>query len=172
MPQLSYRDNSARSLLAGLIAYGFTPDRTISRLAGGGVAQVTTVQVTGVVNSVVHSLLISYDGNTETVSFTADGSATNDEVAAGLEAAIDADPNRHHHPDGPRAWAGLDDGGGRQPHGDHHGHDRRRRRDRHPLRSRRRAARLLPERVPLALDGQRHPQGRPRHPDRHQRSEL
>jgi hypothetical protein len=93
MPQLSYRDNSARSLLAGLIAYGFTPDRTISRLAGGGAAQVTTVQVTGVVNSAAHSLLITYDGNTETVSFTADGSATNDEVAAGLEAAIDADPN-------------------------------------------------------------------------------
>jgi hypothetical protein len=93
MPQLSYRNNSARSMLAGLIAYGLTPDRTISRLAGGGVAQVTTVQVTGVVNSAVHSLLITYDGNTETVSFTADGSATNAEVAAGLEAAIDANPN-------------------------------------------------------------------------------
>jgi phage tail sheath gpL-like len=93
MPQLNYSLASARSLLAGLIAYGLTPDRTISRLAGGGVAQVTTVQVTGAVNSAVHSLLITYDGNTETVSITADGSATVNEVAAALEAAIDANPN-------------------------------------------------------------------------------
>lgn len=92
MVQLAYALGETQPLQPGQPLYGDLPLSTISRLVGGGTTQITTVEVTGVTNSAVHSLDITYNGATVRVSFTADGSATTAEVAAGLEAALDAEP--------------------------------------------------------------------------------
>lgn len=92
MPLAIYSEQRRRPLVAGQILYPNAPNDIITRLVGGGVAQVTTVQVTAVTNSAVHNLDITYGAVTVQVSFTGDGSATVNEVAAGLEAAIDAEP--------------------------------------------------------------------------------
>lgn len=92
MVQLAYALGESQPLQPGQPLYGDLPLSTISRLVGGGTTQITTVEVTGVTNSAVHSLDITYNGATVRVSFTADGSATTAEVAAGLEAALDAEP--------------------------------------------------------------------------------
>lgn len=92
MPIIAYSEQRERPFVAGQILHPCAPNGVITRLVGGGVAQVTTVQVTSVTNSVAHHLDITYGGNTVQVSYTGDGSATVNEVAAGLEAALDAEP--------------------------------------------------------------------------------
>lgn len=92
MVQLAYALGETQPLQPGQPLYGDLPLSTISRPVGGGTTQITTVEVTGVTSEAVHSLDITYNGATVRVNFTADGSATTAEVAAGLEAALDDEP--------------------------------------------------------------------------------
>ncbi|TXH44873.1 MAG: hypothetical protein E6Q97_32120 [Desulfurellales bacterium] len=67
-------------------------DPLLTKIAGGAQNQITTVEVTSAVNDGIHTLTITYNGASVSVSYTADGSATASEVAGGLEAALDAEP--------------------------------------------------------------------------------
>lgn len=63
-----------------------------SRTNGGAVAQVSTVTVDSASNSTLYTLDVTINGVTTSLSYTSDGSATTTEIAAGLEAALDASP--------------------------------------------------------------------------------
>ena len=63
-----------------------------SRTNGGAVAQVSTVTVDSASNSTLYTLDVTINGVTTSLSYTSDGTATTTEIAAGLEAALDASP--------------------------------------------------------------------------------
>jgi len=91
MAQLSYSEQNADLLLPGMCDTSSRPMIT-SRLAGGAVAQVSTITVDTVDNSTAHTVDITFDGNTITVTSAAsDGTATTTEVAVLIQAAIAAE---------------------------------------------------------------------------------
>lgn len=88
--QLSYTDQSSRPYNAGQILDA-NPCDIETLLPGGAVAQVTTCQIGSPSNSTVYTLSVTVDGDTFDNTYTSDGSATANEVAAGLQAALAAD---------------------------------------------------------------------------------
>lgn len=92
MPLALYSDQSNRPFSAGQLIEAGVPHDLITRMNGGGASQVTTVEVTGVTNSVAHVLEVTFNGQTISVLVLGDASATTAEVAAALEAALDAEP--------------------------------------------------------------------------------
>jgi len=63
-----------------------------SRTNGGAVAQVSTVTVDSASASTLYTLDVTINGVTTSLSYTSDGTPTTTEIAAGLEAELDASP--------------------------------------------------------------------------------
>lgn len=92
MSQTNYGLNSSRPGLPGLcVDLAGAVQR--SALATGAVAQVSTVTVNSATNSQDYVLTVTFGGTDYSVTYTSDGTATTAEIAAGLEAAADADAN-------------------------------------------------------------------------------
>ncbi len=92
MSQTNYGLNSSRPGLPGLcVDLAGAVQR--SALATGAVAQVSTVTVDSATNDQAYVLTVTFGGTDYSVTHTSDGTATTAEIAAGLEAAADADAN-------------------------------------------------------------------------------